>query len=131
MSRMLVALAVVCALSGSSLIAQDETDKPVLVLKYGDGKADGKKSIAGAGEMIEFNLPSKGQQLKGIRVHGARYGYHEVRNSARWRAQERSHACAWRAVPDNGVAQTPRRRPGERHQSREREGCRPDVGTRC
>jgi RNA polymerase sigma-70 factor (ECF subfamily) len=50
--------------------------KPVLLLKYGDGKPDGKKSIAGAGEMIRFQLP-KGQTnaLKALRVHGARYGY--------------------------------------------------------
>jgi hypothetical protein len=50
--------------------------KPVLLLKYGDGKPDGKKSIAGAGEMIRFTMP-KGQTnaLKALRIHAARYGY--------------------------------------------------------
>lgn len=50
--------------------------KPVLLLKYGDGKPDGKKSIAGAGQMIRFTLP-KGQTnaLKAIRVHASRYGH--------------------------------------------------------
>jgi hypothetical protein len=45
-----------------------------LTLKYHDGKPDGKKSIAGTGEMIQFTLPSDSQQLKGIRLHAARYG---------------------------------------------------------
>lgn len=50
--------------------------KPVLLLKYGDGKADGQKSIAGAGEMIRFSLPdSQTNALKGLRIHAARYGY--------------------------------------------------------
>lgn len=50
--------------------------KPTLLLQYGDGKPDGKKSIAGAGEMIRFSLP-EGQEnpLKSLRVHAARYGY--------------------------------------------------------
>jgi RNA polymerase sigma-70 factor (ECF subfamily) len=50
--------------------------RPVLLLKYGDGKPDGKKSIAGSGEMIRFQLP-KGQNnaLKALRIHGSRYGY--------------------------------------------------------
>jgi beta-lactamase regulating signal transducer with metallopeptidase domain len=50
--------------------------KPVLLLKYGDGKPDGVKSIAGSGEMIRFTLP-KGQQndLKALRIHCSRYGY--------------------------------------------------------
>ena len=46
---------------------------PVLLLKYGDDKPDGKKSIA---EMIRFTMP-KGQTnaLRALRVHAARYGY--------------------------------------------------------
>jgi RNA polymerase sigma-70 factor (ECF subfamily) len=50
--------------------------KPVLVLKYGDNKADGKKSIAGAGEMIRFTMPAgQANPLKALRIHCARYGY--------------------------------------------------------
>ena len=45
------------------------------VLKYGDGKADGRKSLAGSGEMIRFTLPVEGQTVKGIKIHGSRYGY--------------------------------------------------------
>lgn len=55
--------------------APPKTDKPATAIKYGDGKADGKKSIAGTGEMIEFTLPNESQQLRGLRIHGARYGY--------------------------------------------------------
>ncbi|MEZ6058996.1 MAG: hypothetical protein R3C19_01400 [Planctomycetaceae bacterium] len=32
----------------------DGTSDSPLILKYGDGKADGKKSIAGTGKMIRF-----------------------------------------------------------------------------
>jgi len=46
-----------------------------LLLKYGDNKPDGKKSIAGAGEMIRFELPTEGDEVRAIRVHGSRYGY--------------------------------------------------------
>ena len=44
------------------------------ILKYGDGKADGKKSIAGTGEMIRFKRPHSSQRLLSLRIHGARYG---------------------------------------------------------
>jgi RNA polymerase sigma factor (sigma-70 family) len=50
------------------------TGGPILALKYDDGKADGKKSIAGTGEMIQFTLPNKSQKLRGLRIHCARYG---------------------------------------------------------
>jgi hypothetical protein len=50
-------------------------DRHQLVLEHGDGKPDGKKSIAGAGEMIRFELPSDTGQVRAIRVHAARYGY--------------------------------------------------------
>jgi hypothetical protein len=54
----------------------DKPAKPVLALKYGDGKPDGKKSIAGAGEMIRFAMPEgQSNDLKAVRIHGARYGY--------------------------------------------------------
>ncbi|HEY1601838.1 MAG TPA: sigma-70 family RNA polymerase sigma factor [Pirellulales bacterium] len=44
------------------------------VLAYGDGAPDGKKSIAGAGEMIRFAAPADNMLLTGIELHGARYG---------------------------------------------------------
>src|SRR3954447_13949376 len=47
------------------------------VLKYGDGQADGKKSLGGSGEMIEFTLPTDGQKVAGVRIHGSRYGLPE------------------------------------------------------
>lgn len=49
--------------------------KPTLVVKYGDGKAEGKKSIAGTGEMIEFATPSPSQKLAALRIHCGRYGH--------------------------------------------------------
>jgi RNA polymerase sigma-70 factor (ECF subfamily) len=44
------------------------------VLKHGDGKADGKKSYGGSGEMIQFTMPEGYNMLTGIRIHGSRYG---------------------------------------------------------
>ena len=58
-----------------SVSVDAQENKPTLVLKYGDGKADGKKSIAGTGEMIAFALPNATQKLKSLRVHCARYGH--------------------------------------------------------
>ena len=48
--------------------------KPPAVLQYGDGTPDGKKSIAGAGEMIHFEGPQEKGSLTGIALHGSRYG---------------------------------------------------------
>ena len=64
---------------GKLLAFADERDrgtapKPVLSVKYGDGKPDGKKSIAGTGQMVGFSLPDASQKLRSIRVHCARYG---------------------------------------------------------
>lgn len=42
-------------------------------LKYHDGTADGKRSIAGTGEMITFGAPA-GTKIGAIRIHGSRYG---------------------------------------------------------
>ncbi len=44
-----------------------------VALKYHDGTADGKKSIAGTGEMITFGAPA-GTKIEAIRIHGSRYG---------------------------------------------------------
>jgi beta-lactamase regulating signal transducer with metallopeptidase domain len=48
--------------------------RPPAILSYGDGKADGKKSYGGSGHMIRFELPEGVTQVRGIRVHGSRYG---------------------------------------------------------
>ena len=61
--------------AGQNDTATDKEAKPQLVLKYGDGKPDGKKSIAGTGEMIQFTLPDTSQQLRSLKIHCARYGY--------------------------------------------------------
>jgi RNA polymerase sigma-70 factor (ECF subfamily) len=43
-------------------------------LRYGDSQADGKQSISGGGEMIEFTLPAGAARVAGLRIHGSRYG---------------------------------------------------------
>jgi RNA polymerase sigma factor (sigma-70 family) len=43
-------------------------------LKYGDGAADGKKSIGGSGELIQFSGAGKSVKVAGVRIHGSRYG---------------------------------------------------------
>ena len=46
----------------------------VKLIKNDDGRADGKKSLGGSGEMIRFTLPPEGGALTGVRIHGSRYG---------------------------------------------------------
>ena len=43
-------------------------------LSYHDGSADGKKSLGGNGEMISFTLPKESSKVRGVRIHGSRYG---------------------------------------------------------
>jgi RNA polymerase sigma-70 factor (ECF subfamily) len=64
------------SLFAAEATAPEKPAKPVLALKYDDGKPDGKKSIAGAGEMIRFTMP-EGQTnaLKALRIHCSRYGH--------------------------------------------------------
>jgi len=72
MKRQTALLAVLTALVAGSALAGPTT------LKYGDGKADGKKSLGGNGEMIKFTLPSGPElmkKMKGLRIHGSRYGH--------------------------------------------------------
>jgi hypothetical protein len=68
-------LASISAQDSAPAVPTEKPAKPVLVLKRDDDKPDGKKSIAGAGEMIRFTMP-EGQTnaLKSIRLHAARYG---------------------------------------------------------
>lgn len=58
----------------------DDKEKSVLIVKYGDGKPDGKKSIAGTGKVIKFTLPDESQKLRGLKIHCARYGYPKAPN---------------------------------------------------
>ena len=51
-----------------------KSDKKEMILKYDDGKADGKRSIAGTGEIIEFELPGDDYKLKAVKLHCSRYG---------------------------------------------------------
>jgi RNA polymerase sigma-70 factor (ECF subfamily) len=44
------------------------------LLAYGDDKPDGKKSYGGSGQMIRFELPEGVTKIKGMRIHGSRYG---------------------------------------------------------
>jgi hypothetical protein len=43
-------------------------------LCYHDGKPDGKQSLGGSGEMIEFSAPNDPVKVSGLKIHGARYG---------------------------------------------------------
>lgn len=52
----------------------DAQDSAGIVLRYGDGIADGRKSLGGSGEMIAFALPSQDHKVAGLRIHGSRYG---------------------------------------------------------
>jgi len=46
-----------------------------VTLSYGDHQSDGKKSLGGSGEMIEFTRPEvAGLKVTGLKIHGARYG---------------------------------------------------------
>lgn len=45
------------------------------VLMYDDNLADGKRSIAGASEIIEFTMPSDCSEVYAVQLHGSRYGY--------------------------------------------------------
>jgi RNA polymerase sigma-70 factor (ECF subfamily) len=62
--------------------AADATDNPKkrtpALLSYGDGKPDGKKSYGGSGHLIQFELPEGVTRVRGIRIHGSRYGLPEA-----------------------------------------------------
>jgi RNA polymerase sigma-70 factor (ECF subfamily) len=66
----------IVALHSFALAADDAPAKkgPANRLSYHDGKADGKKSLAGTGEMIAFTLPADDAKIAGVRIHGSRYG---------------------------------------------------------
>ena len=54
--------------------AEAASEATPALLKYGDGKADGKKSYGGNGELIRFELPKGVDRVRGIKIHGSRYG---------------------------------------------------------
>jgi beta-lactamase regulating signal transducer with metallopeptidase domain len=54
--------------------ASGEPTRPPALLSYGDGKADGKKSYGGSGHMIQFTMPEGVTNVRGLRIHGSRYG---------------------------------------------------------
>jgi hypothetical protein len=68
----------ICAIAmlttASNALADTSAGTAPGILKYGDGKADGKKSIGGSGEMIRFELPDGVTKVRGIKIHGSRYG---------------------------------------------------------
>jgi len=60
-------------------LAQPATPKP------GDGRADGKQSVGGSGEMIEFILPgdtARTAKIAGLKIHGSRYGTPQAPNES-------------------------------------------------
>ncbi len=69
-----VGFAAIVLLGISTSGLAQKSDSPS-VLKYGDGKADGKKSIAGTGEAILFAMPEGVNKVRAIKIHGSRYGY--------------------------------------------------------
>ena len=60
---------------GFALAADEPAKKsPANRLSYNDGKAEGKKSLGGSGEIISFMLPVERKKVAGVRIHGSRYG---------------------------------------------------------
>ncbi len=59
--------------TASTSHADVAADNPPL-LKYGDGQADGKKSIGGSGQMIRFERPDGVTKVRGLKIHASRYG---------------------------------------------------------
>jgi RNA polymerase sigma-70 factor (ECF subfamily) len=57
---------------------QADTKRPPAILSYDDGKPDGKKSYGGSGHLIRFELPDGVTKVRGIRIHGSRYGLPEA-----------------------------------------------------
>jgi len=45
-----------------------------MTLKRDDNKPDGKRSFGGSGEMIRYSLPKGNWKVRGVQIHGSRYG---------------------------------------------------------
>jgi RNA polymerase sigma-70 factor (ECF subfamily) len=70
-----VAIPAVAVLQLAQATQPAAAPRPATLLKYSDQKPDGRKSIAGSGEMIRFELPDANQRVRAIKIHGSRYGY--------------------------------------------------------
>jgi hypothetical protein len=66
--------------SDAKAAAAPEKNHAPALLSYGDGKPDGKKSYGGSGQMIRFELPEGVTKIKGVRIHGSRYGTAQAPN---------------------------------------------------
>jgi beta-lactamase regulating signal transducer with metallopeptidase domain len=66
--------------SAESKDSKASGNEATTVLKYGDGKADGKKSYGGNGQLIRFELPKGVTTIRGLRIHGSRYGVAQAPN---------------------------------------------------
>jgi RNA polymerase sigma factor (sigma-70 family) len=53
---------------------EPNADESGVSLKYHDSTPDGKKSLGGSGQMIQFSGQSATTRVTGLRVHGSRYG---------------------------------------------------------
>jgi RNA polymerase sigma-70 factor (ECF subfamily) len=62
----------------AGLLAEAAADRPDSLLKYGDDRADGKKSLGGSGELIRSSAPASAARVSGLRIHGSRYGTPEA-----------------------------------------------------
>ncbi|MHC4536930.1 MAG: hypothetical protein ACYS6K_23530, partial [Planctomycetota bacterium] len=69
-------------LAGIVLVGSGIAATSATVLKYGDGKPEGKKSLGGSGEMIKFSLAAGETKVSGISIHGSRYGYPKAPDEA-------------------------------------------------
>jgi RNA polymerase sigma-70 factor (ECF subfamily) len=69
-----IAALVMAAWGAASSAVEIDSARPPALLKYGDGKPDGKKSYGGSGHMIRFELPDGVTNVRGLRIHGSRYG---------------------------------------------------------
>jgi RNA polymerase sigma-70 factor (ECF subfamily) len=58
----------------AEVVAGPDVNGKTRELKYDSGKTGGKRSFGGTGEMIRFTQPAETGTIKGIRIHGSRYG---------------------------------------------------------
>lgn len=76
------AVALICLTMAVPVVraADEKEDAPAAdgaaptIIRYDDNKADDRRSIAGTGEMVRFELPDPSQKLVSLRIHCARYG---------------------------------------------------------
>jgi RNA polymerase sigma-70 factor (ECF subfamily) len=73
-SLVLVASLIVVLSANHRIAAENSSNATPTVLKYGDSKADGKKSYGDSGQMIRFEMPKGIDKARGLRIHGSRYG---------------------------------------------------------